>query len=338
MPLLPGDLPRAKPATSYTVVPSFRVTASANQAAGWQVNETFGSLLRTLQQAQSQVRDRVAGEAVTGAQLSVMAAVVSHPGIDQRGVTAVTFIDKSTVASVVSKLVGRGLLISSRHDADGRRDRLVASPAAVEFIYDASPRLVAGNDAALAALPAVAREKFLRLLQDLAYTDRQEPPDRYIVPSPDGVRPAIEVPWGLGRSLRGCLQRYARLWTEQYGALVTPLQWLALEALYETGEIDQQTLGGMILLDKASLTAMLNRLQRRGLIARLRDPGDGRRRQLNLTPPGRVLLFGVNSQVTTVETGFVKPLEPGDQAFFTETLRSAATRSRGRLTAVERSA
>jgi MarR family transcriptional regulator, temperature-dependent positive regulator of motility len=78
------------------------------------VNETFGSLLRTLQQAQSQVRDRVAGGAVTGAQLSVMAAVVSHPGIDQRGVTTVTFIDMSTVASVVSKLVRRGLLISSR--------------------------------------------------------------------------------------------------------------------------------------------------------------------------------------------------------------------------------
>jgi MarR family transcriptional regulator, temperature-dependent positive regulator of motility len=113
------------------------------------------------------------------------------------------------------------------------------------------------------------------------------------VPSPDGVRPSIEVPWGLGRSLRGCLQRYARLWTEQYGTLVTPLQWLALEAPCEAGEIDQQTLGGMIPLDKASLTAMLNRLQRRGLIARLRDPMDGRRRQLKLTPPGHVLLFGV---------------------------------------------
>jgi DNA-binding MarR family transcriptional regulator len=302
------------------------------------VNETFGSLLRTLQQAQSQVRDLVAGETVTGAQLSVLAAVVSHPGTDQRGVSAATFIDKSTVASVVSNLVRRSLLTSSRDEADGRRDRLMASAAAVEFVYDASPRLVAGNEAALEALPSAAREKFMRLLEDLAYTDRREPPDRYVVPSPDSVRPAIEVPWGLGRSLRGCLQRYTRLWTEQFGALITPLQYLALKALCEAGEIDQHTLGILILLDKASLTAMLDRLQRRGLIARLRDPADGRRRQLKLTPPGRVLLSGADSQVATVDAEFVKPLESCDRTFFAGTLRNLAIECRSQLTAVERPA
>lgn len=292
------------------------------------MEETFGSLLRTVQQAQSQIMNVVSDRGVTGSQLSVLSAAVNSPGIDQRGVTAATFIDKSTVASVVTKLIERGLLTSSRSGADGRRDRLVPTKTAIALTYDASSRLQAENDALLTALPAAKREKFLEQLRQIAYADRYESPEVYVIPSPDEVRPPLEVRWGLGRSLRGCLQRYGRLWTEQFGSLVTPVQYLALQALEKADRIDQNTLGGIIALDKATLTVMLTRLQRRGLIAKHRDAADGRRRVLLLTPPAHVLLSGVAGQVPTLEAEFVSPLPPGQHVFFADALRDLAAAMR----------
>lgn len=286
--------------------------------------ETYGSLLRTLQQAQSQVLDVAAGQGVTGAQFSVLAAVVNMPGVDQRGVTAATFIDKSTVASVVTKLVDRRLLVSSRNGDDARRDRLEPTAEAIRLVYEVSPQLQAGNDLLLTELPASKRGSFLRQLRQVAYADRHEPPEVYVIPSPDGVRPPLEVPWGLGRSLRGCLQRHGRLWAEQFGALVTPVQFLALKALEVAREIDQNTLGGIIALDKASLTEMLVRLQRRGLVAKLRDSADGRRRLLQLTPPARVLLSGVDGRMSDLDSEFVSPLRPAQRPLFREALEEAA--------------
>lgn len=294
------------------------------------MEETFGALLRTLQQAQSQVLDVVADYRVTGSQFSVLAAVVNQPGIDQRGVTAATFIDRSTVASVVPKLVDRGLVISSRSSDDARRDQLIPTSEAIGLMYDASPRLEAGNDGLLTALPAPERERFLRLLRRVAYADRQDPPELYVIPSPDGVRPPLEVAWGLGRSLRGSLQRHNRLWAEQFGTLVTQIQYLALKVVEETAEIDQNTLGRIIALDKASLTEMLVRLHRRGLIAKLRDPHDGRRRLLELTSPARVLLSGVDEQVPGVDEEFLRPLPASQKAFFAKVIRQLAESCRVR--------
>jgi DNA-binding MarR family transcriptional regulator len=300
------------------------------------VEETFGRLLRTVQQARSKVMDVGASYGVTASQVSVLGAVAHTPGIDQRGVSAATFIDKSTVASVVTKLVERGLLVSSRNGADGRRDELVATAEAVDLVYVTSIALLGGDEAMLAVLPASQRRRFLRLLRQVAYADRHDPPAVYVVPSPDGVRPPLEVPWGLGRSLRGCLQRHTRLWTERFGSLVTPVQYLALKALDHPYEIDQRTLGSSIVLGKASLTEMLDRLQRNGLVAKFRDPADGRRRILELTDSGRVLLSIVDSLAPEVDAAFLSPLPPGQRQFFTKALCRLAVASRTQSTLAER--
>lgn len=292
--------------------------------------ETFGSLLRTLQQVQSQVLDAAAGNELTGTQLSVLSAVVNDPGIDQRGVTAATFIDKSTVASVVAKLADRGLLVSSRNDDDARRGSLAPAGDAVRLVYEVSLRLREGNRSMLTELTPRKRENFLGQLRRVAYCERDEPSELYVIPSPDGDRPPLEVRWGLGRALRGCLQRYGRLWTEQFGSLVTPVQYLALKALEDTHGIDQNTLGSVIGLDKASLTEMLVRLQRRGLVIKLRDPLDGRRRLLELAPPAGVLLSGADSQVPAVDAEFVSPLQPAQRPAFRDALRTLAAANRAR--------
>ena len=63
-----------------------------------------------------------------------------------------------------------------------------------------------------------------------------------------------------------------------------------LEALLHKGPLPINTIGEKVLLTSGSMTAAANRLQRRGLVERVRDPADGRRFHLHLTPAGRRLI------------------------------------------------
>lgn len=288
---------------------------------------TVGYLLRVVQQAQSQALDFEQSYELTPPQMSVLGAVVSAPGIDQRTVSALTFIDKSTVADVVSRLVDRRLLDASRSPSDGRRDHLRPTRTAIAVIYDVTPQLIKRNEDFLAALPDDDRQAFLLALGSIGHADRAEPPSRYTVPSPDGARPALDVPWGLGRPLRACLQRYGRLWTERIST-ATPVQWLALSALAVNSGVSQRDLGEVIRLDKASMTEMLGRLTARGLILKSRDPEDGRRRNIELTASGHDTVQRLVPLVGEVEAAFLSPLQPAQRVSFTSALARLAAGSR----------
>lgn len=285
-------------------------------------------LLRTLVQAQQRVRNAAAGEGITGTQLSVLTAVVHRPGIDHRSVCDLTFIDDSTVASVVATLARRELLEQSRSAVDGRRRQLRATAEAWALVYGAQRRLQAGNETLLRTLPARRRSAFIESLQRLAYADRRDPPDRYVIPSPHGRGPELRIPWGLGRLVRGCLQRYTRIWSELARPSLTSVQYLALSALKNAGAIDQRTLGDKILVDKATLTVLLQRLERAGLITRVPDAQDGRRRLLKLDPSARGLLRQVGRVEELIATRFLSPLPARRQAAFLATLTEVAAHAR----------
>lgn len=285
-------------------------------------------LLRLVQKVQSRALDFEDAYGLTNSQLSVLSAVVSDAGIDQRRVTATTFVDKSTVAEVITRLVDRRLVFVARSSVDGRRDRLMPTRTAVALLYDATPQLVGRNEAFLAALTGRERAAFLQALQAVGPAGRHAPPSRYVVPSPDGRRPPLDVSWGLGRLLRGSLQRHGRVWFSRVSD-ITPVQWLALVALVGGDGIDQRTLGDLISLDKASLTVMLERLGRRDLIVKARDPFDGRRRILLLTPSGAETIAGLATQVAAVETDFLAPLEEPQRAGFAHALERLGRSSPG---------
>jgi DNA-binding MarR family transcriptional regulator len=291
---------------------------------------TVGYLLRLVQQAQAQASDFQRSYDLTPPQLSVLGAVVSAPGIDQRTVSELTSVDKSTVADVVSRLVDRRLLHASRNRSDGRRDNLRATRTAIAVIYDVTPQLIQRNDDFLASLPESEREPFLLALQSIAHVGRTEPPSHYTVPSPDGVRPRLDVTWGLGRPLRACLQRYGRLWGERI-TVATPVQWLAMSALEFDSGVSQRDLGEVISLDKASMTEMLGRLTARGLITKSRDPEDGRRRILQLTDRGREAVRDLAPEVEAVEAEFLRPLDPAQQAAFVSALTRLAADCRSAI-------
>ena len=64
----------------------------------------------------------------------------------------------------------------------------------------------------------------------------------------------------------------------------------ALELLLHKGPQPVNTLGRGLLLTSGSMTAAVDRLERRGLVGRRADPADRRARVVFLTPAGRSLI------------------------------------------------
>lgn len=69
-----------------------------------------------------------------------------------------------------------------------------------------------------------------------------------------------------------------------------PQQFATLVRLRELGATSQNRLGEAVDMPRANIHTMVERLQRRGLVATVADPSDGRRRVVNLTEQGRTLL------------------------------------------------
>src|SRR5690348_2762171 len=63
-----------------------------------------------------------------------------------------------------------------------------------------------------------------------------------------------------------------------------------LEALLHKGPMPVNILGGKVRLTSGSITALVDRLEKKGLVERREDSGDRRSRMVHLTPAGRKLI------------------------------------------------
>ena len=89
-----------------------------------------------------------------------------------------------------------------------------------------------------------------------------------------------------GHLLRRAVQVMNLLWGEEVSRTITSPQFAALNALYAEPNLDQRTLGRRISLDRSTVAEVVSRLCSRGLIRSQRDPRDGRRKTVTLTPKG----------------------------------------------------
>jgi DNA-binding MarR family transcriptional regulator len=276
----------------------------------------IGQAIRLLQQKQSRVLDLGQRYGLTRPQFSVLSAVVGLPGADQIAVSRNTFIDTSTVAMVVDRLAARKLISISRNPNDRRRDRLEPSRDAIALVYEVSPELLGANARILSALAPAERSEFMRLLALTAFVDRTVTPfEGYVMPSPDNSAPPLDVGSGLGRLLRGSLQRYGQIWATSVEN-VTFVQYIALRAISQAPRLDQRQLGEVISVDKASLTEVLKRLERRTLIRKEAHPRDGRRRTLHLTAAGQDVERTARDRAADVDKLFLKPLSDTERRTF----------------------
>ncbi|MGX9885242.1 MarR family winged helix-turn-helix transcriptional regulator [Streptomyces sp. NPDC002276] len=124
-----------------------------------------GHLARRLQQAHYLLWNTMVSEEITSPQFAVLNALVAEPGLDQRTVGERVGLDRSTVAEVISRLSGRGLLDKVRDARDGRRFLLCLTDDGRRAHRKLAVRTARMNQVFLAPLSAEEQGVFLDLVQ-----------------------------------------------------------------------------------------------------------------------------------------------------------------------------
>ena len=91
---------------------------------------------------------------------------------------------------------------------------------------------------------------------------------------------------------------------------LTISQFGVLEALYHKGPLCQRDIGSKILKSSGNITLVIDNLEKRNLVSRVRDENDRRYFVINLTEPGRDLIAEVFSDV---EAGIVTEMASLDE-------------------------
>jgi DNA-binding MarR family transcriptional regulator len=94
--------------------------------------------------------------------------------------------------------------------------------------------------------------------------------------------------------LRLVLQEHQALWTARLRAAGLPEctkpQYTLLRAALAYPGLDQASAGEFTGSDKSTVVSLVDRMERRGLLARVNDRSDRRRRRLYLTEEGKALI------------------------------------------------
>jgi DNA-binding MarR family transcriptional regulator len=98
-----------------------------------------------------------------------------------------------------------------------------------------------------------------------------------------------------------------------------------MTALAEDGAASQEELGRRVWLDRSDLHAVLNELERDGLVARKQDERDRRRNLVELTPAGVKTLKRLDARVDAAQEEFLAPLTAAERR---EVLRLLAVLAR----------
>ncbi|WP_052848968.1 MarR family winged helix-turn-helix transcriptional regulator [Streptomyces avicenniae] len=107
------------------------------------------------------------------------------------------------------------------------------------------------------------------------------------------------------------LLQHAERAMEPLGLRARP--YYVLAALKDNSALSQQDLSRLLSLDPTTMVAVVDDLERRGLVERRRDTADRRRYRVGLTGAGRDLLARADRAVSTAEDEFFQDLTPGQR-------------------------
>lgn len=125
-------------------------------------------LHRALQLALDLYAEEAAPGAPTQRQYAVLSAVAAREGLTQTDLVRATGIDRSTLADLVARMIGKGLLARERSSSDGRANAVRLSEQGLAALTEAAPRAVAADHRILACLPKGKRDGFVEALHLLA--------------------------------------------------------------------------------------------------------------------------------------------------------------------------
>lgn len=135
--------------------------------------------------------------------------------------------------------------------------------------------------------------------------------------APERRRPAaldlMDHPGHLARRLQ---QASYQLWNAVVSEEVTAPQFVVLNVLAASPDIDQRTLAERASLDRSTTAEVVSRLARRGLLERVRDESDRRRNLLQLTPDGVKALAELGAKTAVMNRMLLAPLSTREQELF----------------------
>ena len=98
---------------------------------------------------------------LTPRQFAVLMTIAEEEGLTQTELVERTGIDRSTLADIVARLLGRGLIQRRRAKEDARAYAIKLTAQGWKGLRDAEPGAVAADSRLLAALPPAKRQEFL---------------------------------------------------------------------------------------------------------------------------------------------------------------------------------
>jgi DNA-binding MarR family transcriptional regulator len=102
------------------------------------------------------------------------------------------------------------------------------------------------------------------------------------------------------------------------------VEFTVLMLALANAELTQKNLATLLSLPAPNLTLLLDRLQQRGLIARVRSETDRRAQRIQLTTKGSALARRAKTAAATMEQDLLRRLSPAENAMLFELLRKVS--------------
>ncbi len=110
---------------------------------------------------------------LTPRQFAVLATVAEEEGLTQTDLVERTGIDRSTLADIVARLLGRGLIQRRRAKEDARAYAIKLTAQGAKALRDAEPGAASADTRLLAPLPPAKRQDFLDYLNTIVTAARK---------------------------------------------------------------------------------------------------------------------------------------------------------------------
>ena len=131
-------------------------------------------LHRALQLALDIYAEETGPAAVTQRQYAVLSAVAAQEGLTQTDLVRATGIDRSTLADLVARMIGKALLARERSASDARANTVSLTAVGRSALDEAAPKVAAADQRILQLLPARKRDAFLGVLREIGHTAEPE--------------------------------------------------------------------------------------------------------------------------------------------------------------------
>jgi len=112
--------------------------------------------------------------------------------------------------------------------------------------------------------------------------------------------------------------------TREAGFDLTPVQYAALDAIRQSPGIDQAGLADAVAKDRATIGAVADRLEHKGLVSRKVNVKDKRARILALTAEGEAMVAALSPVVEELQKEILPGLDADERRMFIELAGKAA--------------